>query len=76
MAVAEGHPSSVMDTSFANQALCMESVTKNNTNLEKKVYKVPDELDENVARLKLDSLGVKIDELTDEQKEYLASWQI
>jgi adenosylhomocysteinase len=76
LAAAEGHPSSVMDMSFANQALSAEYVTKNNSNLEKKVYKVPEELDNNIARLKLDALGVKIDVLTEEQEKYLASWQM
>ena len=75
LAAAEGHPASVMDMSFANQALCMEYLIKNQGKLEKKVYSVPDEIDKNVARLKLDSMGIKIDKLTPEQQAYLDSWQ-
>jgi adenosylhomocysteinase len=75
LAAAEGHPASVMDMSFANQALCMEYLVKNQGKLEKKVYTVPDEIDKNVARLKLDSMKIKIDTLTPEQQEYLNSWQ-
>lgn len=75
LAAAEGHPAAVMDMSFANQALCMEYIVKNGAKLEKKVYSVPDEIDKNVARLKLDSMGIKIDTLTPEQQEYLNSWQ-
>ena len=75
LAAAEGHPASVMDMSFANQALCMEYLIKNQGKLEKKVYSVPDEIDKTVARLKLDSMGIKIDKLTPEQQEYLDSWQ-
>ncbi len=74
LAAAEGHPASVMDMSFANQALSCEFLVKNHSNLEKKVYAVPEELDKKVARLKLESMGVKIDKLTPEQEEYLASW--
>jgi adenosylhomocysteinase len=74
LAAAEGHPPSVMDMSFANQALCAEYLVKNHPQMEKKVYKVPEELDKRVARLKLDSVGIKIDRLTPEQEEYLASW--
>jgi adenosylhomocysteinase len=74
LAAAEGHPASVMDMSFANQALSCEYLVKSHATLEKKVYSVPDELDKKVARLKLDSMGVKIDKLTAEQEEYLASW--
>jgi adenosylhomocysteinase len=74
LAAAEGHPASVMDMSFANQALSCEYLVKNYKSLEKKVYSVPDELDKKVARLKLESMGVKIDKLTAEQEEYLASW--
>jgi adenosylhomocysteinase len=74
LAAAEGHPASVMDMSFANQALSCEHLVKNYKSLEKKVYSVPDELDKKVARLKLESMGVKIDKLTAEQEEYLASW--
>ena len=74
LAAAEGHPASVMDMSFANQALSCEFLVKNHKTLEKKVYPVPEELDKKVARLKLESMGVKIDKLTPEQEEYLASW--
>jgi len=74
LASAEGHPAAVMDMSFADQALSVEYLVKNYQSLEKKVYTVPDELDKKVARLKLESMGVKIDRLTPEQEEYLASW--
>jgi len=74
LAAAEGHPASVMDMSFANQALSVEYLVKNHASLEKRVFSVPPELDRRVARLKLESLGVKIDRLTPEQEEYLASW--
>jgi adenosylhomocysteinase len=74
LAAAEGHPASVMDMSFADQALCCDYVVKNHASLEKKVYTVPVDLDKRVAKLKLESLGVKIDRLTPEQEEYLASW--
>ncbi len=74
LAAAEGHPASVMDMSFANQALCCEYLVKNYKTLEGKVYPVPEELDRRIARLKLESMGVKIDKLTPEQEEYLASW--
>jgi adenosylhomocysteinase len=63
-----------MDMSFANQALCLEYMVKNHTSLESKVYTVPVELDKRVAKLKLESMGIKIDRLTPEQEEYLASW--
>ena len=75
LAAAEGHPAQVMDMSFANQALSAEYIYKNHTKLEPKVYKVPDELDLEVARLKLKSMGVEIDSLTEEQINYLSSWQ-
>jgi len=74
LAAAEGHPASVMDMSFANQALSVEYVVKNHSSLEKKVYPVPMDIDKRVAKLKLESMGVKIDKLTPEQEEYLASW--
>jgi len=74
LAAAEGHPASVMDMSFANKALAAEYLAKNHKSLEKKVYPVPEDLDKKVARLKLESMGVKIDKLTPEQEEYLASW--
>jgi adenosylhomocysteinase len=74
LAAAEGHPASVMDMSFANQALSAEYMVKNHASLEKKVYPVPEELDKQVAKMKLESMGVKIDRLTLEQEHYLASW--
>jgi adenosylhomocysteinase len=74
LAAAEGHPASVMDMSFADQALCCDFMVKNHASLENKVYTVPVDLDKRVAKLKLESLGVKIDRLTSEQEEYLASW--
>jgi adenosylhomocysteinase len=74
LSAAEGHPASVMDMSFADQALSCEYMVKNHASLEKKVYPVPVELDKRVAKLKLESLGIKIDRLTSEQEEYLASW--
>ncbi|HIQ48972.1 MAG TPA: adenosylhomocysteinase [Aquifex aeolicus] len=76
LAAAEGHPASVMDMSFSNQALSAEYIAKNPNSLEKKVYRVPREIDEEVARLKLKSLNIQIDELTEEQKKYLSSWEI
>ncbi|HTD24302.1 MAG TPA: adenosylhomocysteinase [Terriglobales bacterium] len=74
LAAAEGHPASVMDMSFANQALSVEYLVKNHKTLEHKVFPVPEELDKRVAKLKLESMGMKIDRLTPEQEEYLASW--
>jgi len=74
LAAAEGHPAAVMDMSFADQALSVEYMVKNHASLDKKVFKVPDELDKRVARLKLESMGIKIDRLTPEQEEYLAGW--
>jgi adenosylhomocysteinase len=71
---AEGHPASVMDMSFANQALSAEHLIKNYKTMEKKVYSVPDELDKRVAKLKLETMGVNVDKLTPEQEAYLASW--
>ena len=75
LAAAEGHPSEVMDMSFANQALSVEFLAKREKMLPK-VYPVPREIDETVARLKLDSMGIEIDKLTEEQKEYLATWEM
>jgi len=75
LACAEGHPAEVMDLSFANQALSCEYIARFKDKLEKKVYKVPDEIDYHVAELKTESMGIKIDELTEEQKKYLSSWQ-
>jgi adenosylhomocysteinase len=74
LASAEGHPASVMDMSFADQALSVDFMVKNAKTLEKRVYTVPAELDKRVAKLKLESMGIKIDRLTPEQEEYLASW--
>jgi adenosylhomocysteinase len=74
LAAAEGHPSSVMDMSFANQALCSEWMVKNHRTLEKRVYTVPEKIDKEIARLKLRAMGVKVDTLTDEQETYLNSW--
>jgi len=74
LAAAEGHPASVMDMSFADQALSIDYLVKNHKSLDKKVYKVPDELDKRVAKLKLESMAIRIDLLTPEQEEYLASW--
>ena len=74
LSAAEGHPAQVMDMSFANQALSAEYVVANATGLERKVYPVPQEIDNEIARLKLATMGVAIDELTEEQAKYLASW--
>ncbi len=76
LATAEGHPSSVMDMSFANQALSAEYIVKNHKMLEKKVYPVPAVIDKEIARLKLAGMGVAIDKLTKEQEKYLASWEM
>jgi adenosylhomocysteinase len=75
LSAAEGHPSEVMDMSFANQALCSEYIAQTKDMLPK-VYRVPEEIDKKVAKLKLDSMGVKIDELTSEQRKYLATWEM
>jgi adenosylhomocysteinase len=75
LASAEGHPASVMDMSFANQALAVEYMCKNAASLEKRVYSVPAEIDAEIARLKLDAMGVTIDTLTAEQQHYLNSWE-
>ena len=74
LAAAEGHPAAVMDMSFANQALSLEYLMKHAGELQRQVYDVPKELDHEIARLKLESMGVKIDRLTPEQAHYLASW--
>ena len=76
LAAAEGHPSSVMDMSFANQALCSEWMVKNHSTLEKKVYSVPQDIDKDIARLKLKAMGIKVDILTKEQEKYLSSWEM
>lgn len=75
LVAAEGHPASVMDMSFANQALSAEYIIKNGARLEKKVYSVPDEIDREIARLKLQSMGIQVDTLTAEQVKYLHSWE-
>jgi adenosylhomocysteinase len=75
LAAAEGHPAAVMDMSFANQALCAEYIAKNAKTLERKVYDVPQEIDAEVARLKLHAMGIVIDTLTEEQRRYLSSWE-
>jgi adenosylhomocysteinase len=74
LSAAEGHPAAVMDMSFANQALSAEYVVNNAEQLERKVYVVPEEIDNEIARLKLETLGIQIDRLTEEQEKYLASW--
>ena len=74
LAAAEGHPAQVMDMSFANQALSAEYVIANAASLERKVYDVPKDIDDEIARLKLGTMGVAIDQLTEEQAAYLASW--
>jgi adenosylhomocysteinase len=76
LASAEGHPASVMDMSFANQALSAEYIAKNYKKLAKKVYKVPEQIDKMIAKLKLQALGVKIDTLTTQQRKYLTSWDM
>jgi len=76
LAAAEGHPSCVMDMSFANQALSAEFIKKNHLKLEKKVYSVPEDIDKEIARLKLKAMEIKIDTLTAEQKKYLESWEM
>lgn len=75
LAAAEGHPASVMDMSFANQALSLEYMARNYEKLEKKVYSVPEDIDKEIARLKLEAMGIHIDTLTDQQTKYLGSWE-
>jgi adenosylhomocysteinase len=75
LASAEGHPASVMDMSFANQALSLEHMVKNSTSMERKVYGVPEEIDRDIARLKLEAMDVEIDKLTEQQIAYLNSWE-
>ncbi|MCK4531264.1 MAG: adenosylhomocysteinase [Candidatus Aenigmarchaeota archaeon] len=75
LAAAEGHPSEVMDMSFANQALAALYILKNRGKFKPEVYKLPDEIDSEIARLKLDSMGIRIDKLTDEQEKYLSTWK-
>jgi adenosylhomocysteinase len=76
LSAAEGHPASVMDMSFANQALSVEYLVKEGKTLSKKVYSVPGDIDKEIARLKLESMGIKIDKLTEEQERYLSSWKV
>jgi adenosylhomocysteinase len=76
LAAAEGHPPCVMDMSFANQALAAEHIVKNHKTLEKRVYVVPPDIDREISRLKLKSMGVRLDTLTPEQRQYLASWNM
>ncbi|HHI98071.1 MAG TPA: adenosylhomocysteinase [Thermodesulfatator atlanticus] len=76
LAAAEGHPSAVMDMSFANQALCAEYLVKHGKELENKVYKVPEDIDRAVAEMKLAAMNIKIDRLTPEQEKYLSSWEM
>jgi len=75
LAAAEGHPASVMDMSFANQCLSVEFIVKNADTLQNRVYPVPSDIDAGIARLKLQAMGIAIDTLTPEQKQYLASWK-
>ena len=75
LAAAEGHPAAVMDMSFANQALTVEYLASRGTRLPVDVHVVPKEIDQEVARLKLSAMGIEIDELTDEQRKYLTSWE-
>jgi adenosylhomocysteinase len=76
LATAEGHPASVMDMSFANQSLAAETLAKKGRSMGKKVYSLPQEMDQQIAGLKLKAMGVKVDTLTPEQKKYLASWEM
>jgi adenosylhomocysteinase len=75
LAAAEGHPSAVMDMSFANQALCAEYMVQHANELKTRVYPVPEEIDKKIAALKLEAMGIQIDVLTPEQAKYLTSWQ-
>jgi adenosylhomocysteinase len=75
LAAAEGHPASVMDMSFANQALAAEFMVQKHATLEKKVHAVPEEIDREIARLKLASMGIEIDTPTPEQQKYMSSWE-
>jgi adenosylhomocysteinase len=75
LASAEGHPASVMDMSFANQALSCEYMIKNHDKLENNVYSVPEEIDKEIAKLKLEAMGIRVDVLTTEQVKYLNSWE-
>jgi adenosylhomocysteinase len=75
LSAAEGHPSAVMDMSFANQALGTEWMVRHGASLEKRVYPIPEDIDKEIARLKLQAMGVQIDVLTPEQEKYLTSWE-
>jgi adenosylhomocysteinase len=75
LAAAEGHPSAVMDMSFANQALSAEFLVTSKGKLKKQVYPVPPEIDQRIAQLKLEAMGIQIDRLTKEQERYLSSWE-
>jgi adenosylhomocysteinase len=75
LGAAEGHPAAVMDMSFANQALSAKFIVENHKTLERSVHGVPESIDRDIARLKLDAMGIKIDTLSAEQKKYLSSWQ-
>jgi adenosylhomocysteinase len=75
LAAAEGHPASVMDMSFANQAMAVEYLLQHGSELENKVYPIPEQIDREIARLKLEAMGMAIDQLTAEQQKYLTSWQ-
>jgi len=75
LAAAEGHPSTIMAMSFINQSFACEYLVKNKGKLEPKVYVLPKEKDDEIARLQLDAMGIKIDTLTSEQKKYLTSWK-
>jgi len=76
LVAAEGHPSEVMDMSFANQAYSIKYIIENKGKLSVRVYKVPSDIDERIARLKLESMNIKVDSLTEEQRKYLSSWQL
>jgi adenosylhomocysteinase len=76
LAAAEGHPSAVMDMSFANQAMACEYLVKNHGKLEPGMHSIPQEIDHEIARLKLQAMGINIDTLTDEQVEYMNSWTV
>ncbi|MCX7831247.1 MAG: adenosylhomocysteinase, partial [Acidobacteria bacterium] len=75
LSAAEGHPAMVMDMSFANQSLAVEWILKKKNSLKKDVYVIPEEIDTEIARIKLETMGYSIDQLTEEQKKYLSSWQ-
>jgi adenosylhomocysteinase len=75
LAAAEGHPASVMDMSFANQALSAEFMVKNHATLERRIHTVPEEIDREIARLKLAAMGIRIDQPTPEQQRYMTSWE-